>query len=64
MPRGQFKQDMFICPRKGYSDWLKNKSPSNCDDKDEDIGDSMEEYVKLNTKERSIEKNEVTQELN
>jgi hypothetical protein len=53
-----------FCLRKGYNDGLNNISSSNCDDKDDDIGDSMEEYVKLNTKEISIEKNEVTQELN
>jgi hypothetical protein len=39
---------------KSYNDWLKNKAQSNDNDKDEDIGDSMEEYVTLNTKERAL----------
>jgi hypothetical protein len=47
---------------KYYNDWRKNKTPSN--DKDEDIGDSMEEYATLNTKESSIEKDQVAQEEN
>jgi hypothetical protein len=49
---------------KCYNDWCKNKVSSNDNDKDKDIGDSMEEYVILNTKESSIEKDQVTQEIN
>jgi hypothetical protein len=48
---------------KCYNDWCKNKYPSNYNDKDEDIRDSMEEYVTLNTNESSIEKDQVTQEV-
>jgi hypothetical protein len=35
---------------KCYNGWLKNKVPSNDDDKDEDIEYSMEDYGILNTK--------------
>jgi hypothetical protein len=48
---------------KCYNHWCKNEAPSNGDDdRDEDIGDSMEDYVTLNPKESSIEKDQVTQE--
>jgi hypothetical protein len=47
---------------KCYNDWHKNTDPSNDNDKDEDIGHSMEKYVTLNTKESSIEKYQTTQE--
>jgi hypothetical protein len=50
--------------RKRLNDWRKNKSSSNDDDKDDDIGDSMEDYVALNPKQSSIEKDQVTQEVN
>jgi hypothetical protein len=48
---------------KFYNHCLKNKSHSNDNDKDKDIADSMEEYVTLNTKESSIDKDQVTQEV-
>jgi hypothetical protein len=35
---------------KCYNDWRKNEAPSNDSDKDEYIGDSMEEYLTLNAK--------------
>jgi hypothetical protein len=38
---------------KRHNDWRKNKDPSNDNDKDEDIVDSMEEYLTLNTKEKA-----------
>jgi hypothetical protein len=49
---------------KCYNDLRKNKAPSNYNDKDDDIGDSIEEYVILNTKESSIEKDQVINEVN
>jgi hypothetical protein len=45
---------------KHYNDWLKNKAPSKNDNKYYDIRDSTEEYVKLNTKEIRMEKDQVT----
>jgi hypothetical protein len=50
--------------RKGYNDRLKNKTPSNDNGKDDDIGNSIEKYLTLNRKESSIEKDQVTQEGN
>jgi hypothetical protein len=35
---------------KGYNDWRSNKSPSNNNDTDKDIGDSMERLCDINTK--------------
>jgi hypothetical protein len=35
---------------KCYDNWLKNKAPSNDNDMDEDIGNSKEEFLILNTK--------------
>jgi hypothetical protein len=45
-----------VCIRKCCNGWLKDKFSSNDIDKDEEIIDSMEEYVILNTKENSIER--------
>jgi hypothetical protein len=49
---------------KCYNDRRKNKTPSNDNDKDEDIRDYIEEYLTLNTKESIIEKDQLAQEVN
>jgi hypothetical protein len=49
---------------KCYNNWHKNKAPSNHNDNDQDIEDSMEEYVTMNTRESSIGKDQVTQKEN
>jgi hypothetical protein len=51
-----------VWPGKFYNDWQKNKNSLNDNDKDEDIGNSMKEYVTFITKVSIIEKNQITQE--
>jgi hypothetical protein len=43
------KREVFWL-EKYYNAWRKSKAPSNDNDKDDDIGDFMKEYVTLNTR--------------